>query len=554
MSCYGSSREGLSVQLPAKLSRYTGVAALFMKHRSVLDGGRPSAQEAEQLATDLEKLGPTFIKLGQILSSRGDLLPPEYVEALSRLQDDVKPFAFADVQRIVEAELKVKLSKAFGLFEPEPIAAASLGQVHRAALRDGRMVAVKVQRPEVQAQIAGDLEALAEVAAFVDKHTGAGARYGFSEIVAEFHKSLTEELDYLQEAENLRVLGTNLSGFTDIIIPQPVDDYTTGRVLTMDYVLGTKVTAISPLARLDIDGDRLGRELVRAYLQQILVDGFFHADPHAGNVFITDDGKVALIDLGMVGRLSARTQEQLLELVMAASEGRGDEAADVLIDLGHRREDFDEPALRREVVDLVTRYNKASLADLQIGRMLLEVNQRASARGLKAPPELTLLGKTLLNLDGVARTLSPTMDVNAAIRQESVTLMRQRMLKGISPGRVLSTMLDAKQFAERLPGRVNKVLDALAGNELQLKMELIDEGAIIDGLQKVANRVALGLVMAALIVAAALIMQVPTTFRLLGYPGLAMILFCIAAGAGAMLAVQIINHDRSARPKRPQRT
>jgi predicted unusual protein kinase regulating ubiquinone biosynthesis (AarF/ABC1/UbiB family) len=230
---------------------------------------------------------------------------------------------------------------------------------------------------------------------------------------------------------------------------------------------------------------------------------------------------------------------------MAASEGRGDEAADVLIDLGQRRDSFDEAALRRDVVDLVSRFQQASLADLQIGRMLLEVNQRAGARGLRPPSDLTLLGKTLLNLDAVARSLAPNLDVNAAIREQAVTLMRQRMLRGMSPSRLLSTVLDAKQFAERLPGRVDKVLDALAGNELKLKMELIDEGAIIEGLQKVANRVALGLVMAALIVAAALIMQVPTTFRLLGYPGLAMILFIIAAGAGGLLAVQIINHDRS---------
>jgi predicted unusual protein kinase regulating ubiquinone biosynthesis (AarF/ABC1/UbiB family) len=542
------------VQLPAKLSRYAVVATLFMKHRSALDEPHPSADDAQQLARDLERLGPTFVKLGQILSGRSDLLPPAYIDALTRLQDNVKPFSFADVERIVEAELGTKLSKAFGLFESEPIAAASLGQVHRAALRDGRMVAVKVQRPDAQTQVADDLEALAEVAAFLDKHTDAGSRYNFSEIVAEFHKSLNDELDYLQEAEHLRTLGANLARFPDIIVPQPVDDYTTCRVLTMDYVLGTKVTAISPLTRLDINAERLGRELVRAYLHQIIVDGFFHADPHPGNVFVTDDEKVALVDLGMVGHLGARTQEQLLELLMAASEGRGDEAADVLIDLGQRRDDFNEATLRKDVVELVTKFQNASLADLQIGRMLLDVNQRASAHGLKAPSDLTLLGKTLLNLDAVARALSPKLDVNAAIREQAVTLMRHRMLKSVSPGRMLSTMLDAKHFAERLPGRVNKVLDALAGNELTLKMELIDEGAIIDGLQKVANRVALGLVMAALIVAAALIMQVPTTFRLLGYPGLAMILFCMAAGAGAMLAVQIINHDRTSRPKRPQRT
>jgi predicted unusual protein kinase regulating ubiquinone biosynthesis (AarF/ABC1/UbiB family) len=540
------------VQLPAKLSRYAAVATLFMKHRSAVDDAR--GDDAEQLAKDLEKLGPTFIKLGQVLSSRTDLLPPAYVDALSRLQDDVKPFSYAEVERIVEAELGTKLSKAYGMFEAEPIAAASLGQVHCAALRDGRMVAVKVQRPDAETGVMEDVAVMAEIAAFLDKHTEAGARYCFADVIAEFRKSLLEELDYLREAENLRTLGVNLARFKDIVVPQPVDDYTTSRVLTMDFVLGTKVTAISPLTLIDIDAERLGRELVHAYLHQIVVDGFFHADPHPGNVFVTDDRKVALVDLGMVGRLSERLQERLLELLMASSEGRGDEAADVLIELGERREGFNEAALRKDVVEVVTKFHNASLEDLHVGRMLLEVNQRATAHGLKAPPDLTLLGKTLLNLDGVARALSPQLDVNAAIRDQAVTLMRQRMLRSVSPGRVLSTMLDAKQFAEKLPGRVNRVLDALAGNELTLKMELIDEGAIIDGLQKVANRVALGLVMAALIVAAALLMQVPTTFRLLGYPGLAMILFIVAAGAGAMLAVQIITHDRTARPKRPQRT
>jgi predicted unusual protein kinase regulating ubiquinone biosynthesis (AarF/ABC1/UbiB family) len=409
---------------------------------------------------------------------------------------------------------------------------------------------VKVQRPDAHKQVSEDLVALAEVAAFVDKHSGSGALYNFSEMVAEFRKTILAELEYLREAENLRTLGKNLAAFTDIIVPQPVDDYTTPRVLTLDYVLGTKVTAISPLARLDIDADRLGRELVRAYLHQIIVDGFFHADPHPGNVFVTDNDKVALVDLGMVGRLSARTQERLLELLMAASEGRGDESADALIELGERNAEFNEPALRKEIVELVSRYEHASLAEFQVGRLLLDVTKCSGAYGLKPPSDLALLGKTLLNLDVVARSLSPTLDVNAAIREQAVTLMRQRLLRSMSPGRVLSTMLDAKQFAERLPGRVNKVLDALAGNELKLKVEMIDEGAVIDGLQKVANRVALGLVMAALIVAAALIMQVPTTFRLLGYPGLAMILFVIAASAGAMLAVQIVSHDRSSHRRR----
>ena len=204
-----------------------------------------------------------------------------------------------------------------------------------------------------------DLAAIAEIAAFLDKRTDARARYCFADLIAEFRRSLLEELDYLHEAANLRTLGEHLAGFKDIIVPQPIDSYTTSRVLTMDYVLGTKVTALSPLTRMDVDAERLGRELVRAYLHQIVVDGFFHADPHPGNVFVTDDKKIALVDLGMVGRLSDRTQDRLLALLLAAAEGRGDEAADTLIELGERREGFNEVALRRDVVDVVTKAQNA---------------------------------------------------------------------------------------------------------------------------------------------------------------------------------------------------
>jgi ubiquinone biosynthesis protein len=533
------------LRLPAKLSRYASVAHLLFKHRDTLSDRGPG--DPAELAHDLEALGPTFVKLGQLLSSRADLLPPACIDALSRLQDDVKPFSFADVERIVEAELGVRLSKAFGLFEAEPIAAASLGQVHKAALRDGRLVAVKVQRPEAAKQCEEDLTALAEVAAWVDKHTDAGIRYDFTQLVAEFRATILEELDYRHEATNLRTLGRNLARFPVIVVPQPIDDYTTARVLTMDYVLGTKVTKLSPLGRLDIDASRLGHELVRAYLHQIVVDGFFHADPHPGNVFITDDEHVALIDLGMVGHLSPRMQEHLLGLLMAASSGQGDEAADMFIEIGERLPDFNEPAVRRDIVALVTRYHQSTIADMQVGRILLDLNQTAAARGLRAPSELALLGKTLLNLDTVARTLAPDLDVNATIRDEAVTLTREQMLKAVSPSSLLSTVLDAKQFAQRLPGRINRVLDLLARNELRLKIETIDEGAVIEGLQKVANRITLGLVLAALIVAAAMIMQVPTTFRLFGYPGLAMILFVAAATGGALLALQIVTHDRKPR-------
>jgi ubiquinone biosynthesis protein len=534
--------------LPEKLSRYAAVATLLLKYgRNVgeTEDGDVADQAPEALACDLEKLGPTFVKLGQVLSSRPDLLPPAYLEALTRLQDNVKPFPFPDVQRIVEEELGARLSKAFSVFEETPIAAASLGQVHRAALRDGRLVAVKVQRPDIAKTVANDLEALDEIAQFLTNRTGAGKRYDLVGMVAEFRIALEAELDYLQEASNLKLIANNLEEFEAIVIPQPIEGYTSSRVLTMSYIAGTKVTKISPVARLEIQGDVLADTLVRAYLKQIVLDGVFHADPHPGNVFVTEDGLLALIDLGMVGRLSPQMQDRLLKLLLAISEGRGEEAAEVAVTLGEKLPEFNEAGFRRAISTLVGRIGHQSIAEFQIGRVFLELSSLINDNAMRAPAELTMLGKTLLHLDEVARVLDPTLDVNECVRRNGVDLMSRRMKKMASSGSLIAAVLEGKEFAAKLPGRVNRVLDALAASELKMKVELIDDGAIIDGLQKVANRITLGLILAAMIVSAAMVMRIETNFRIMGYPGFAMILFTLAFAGAAYLAVQIVRHDRT---------
>ena len=547
--------------LPGKLGRYKAVAALLLKHRpdllaaNALDAGpgagEPATEhaEAERLAKDLENLGPTFVKLGQLLSTRADLLPPAYLEALSRLQDDLEPVAVEDVHKTLEEDLGLRLSKAFSFFDPQPLASASLGQVHRAALRDGRAVAVKVQRPGIVDQVKTDLAVLDEIAAFVDNHTAVGRRYEFAPMIQEFRKALMDELDYTVEAGHLRRLGRSLVGFERLFIPAPVEGYVSKRVLTMDYVQGTKVTALNPVALIDVDPEGLAEELIRAYLHQILVDGFFHADPHPGNVLITEDGRIALIDLGMVGHLSPTLQDKLLKLVLAISEGRGEEAADAAIQLGEIREDFSENAFRRDIVALVGHYHGAALEDFQVGKIVLEVNRSAGAHGVKSPVEATMLGKTLLNLDHIARSLAPGLDVNAAIRRNASSLMQRRLLNSLSPGTVFSTMLEAKEFAEQLPRRINRVLESLASSQLKLRVEMIDEGAVIDGLQKVANRITTGLVLAALIIGAAMMMRIESRFTLLGYPGFPTLLFIVAGSLGLWLVFSIFAHDRAPRSR-----
>jgi predicted unusual protein kinase regulating ubiquinone biosynthesis (AarF/ABC1/UbiB family) len=541
---------------PEHLRRYKDVARLLAKHgradliRTVeaderLFAGDLASQDGnpEALAADLEELGPTFVKLGQILSSRADLLPPSYLEALSRLQDRVEPFPFEEVERTIAEELGVRPSKIFVELDAAPIAAASLAQVHRGRLRDGREVAVKVQRPGIRKTVLEDLEAFAEIAGFLDRHTDAGRRYAFRDMMEEFRRALLRELDFRLEAQNLDHLGESLRGFRRIVVPEPVHDYSSSRVLTMSYVRGTKVTELPPVARPELDGEELARELAEAYLEGILVEGFFHADPHPGNVLITEDGRLALVDLGLVARVDPHLQERLLKVVLAVADGRGHEAAQLAIQVGTRLEDFDEARFTRGVADLVAAFQDSSLSELSVGRTLLELARRAAEAGLRPVPELTMLGKTLLHVDTIGRALDPAFEPTRTIRDHADSLMRRHMLRSLSPKSVFSSLLELNEFVQELPSRMNRLFEAVLRNEIEVRLDVVDEKLLMSNLQKIANRTALGLVLAALIVGAALMMRVQTPFTILGYPGIAMLLFMAAAACGFVLVFNVLYHD-----------
>ena len=548
---------------PEHVRRYKDIARLLVKYgRGDLmpDGieglGDVSASEngsdgdGAALAGELEALGPTFVKLGQLLSTRADLLPPSYLEALSRLQDDVEPIDGDEAVRIVEEELGVRVSKAFSSFDRKPLAAASLGQVHRAAMRDGRAVVVKVQRPGIEDQIRDDLAAIAEIAQLVDRHSETGRRFGFSGMVEEFTQSMAHELDFRREARNLKIFADNLQEFDRLVVPRPIDDFTTAKVLTMDLVSGKKVTAVGPLRKLEVDGDALVSELFAAYLKQILVDGFFHADPHPGNIMLTDDNRLAIVDLGMVARVPAAMQEVLLKLLVAISDGDGAEAAAAIRELGDRRPDLelDDTRLERQVGNLVAEEAGSDLGGLSAGAVITRLSNIAGECGLRPKPELTMLGKALLNLDETARTLAPDLQPDAVIRERITAIVRQRMLHAVSPSNVISSVLDAKEFAEKLPGRVNRVMESLAEGTLNLNITGIDEDALMRHMRKVANRITMGLLLAALVLGAALLTRVPTTSKLFGYPTLAIVLFLMAAGGACALFVAILVGDRRRHP------
>ena len=540
---------------PQHLKRYAEIARLILRYGKsdvvgelALDGidtgvkPSPDAPRPEDLADDWEKMGPTFVKLGQILSSRADLLPDAYLKALARLQDNVKPFPYEEVEEVITSELGARISKAFGSFEREPLAAASLGQVHRATLRDGRPVCVKIQRPGIRKVIAEDMEALNEIMGLLAL-TKFGRQYQIQRIFEEFKHTLVQELDYNREAANMVTIGENLREFDLIDVPQPIQSFCTQNVLTMEFVEGQKITSMTPLSRMDFDGHALADQLFHSYLKQVLVDGVFHADPHPGNVFITPDHKIALLDLGMVGRTTPGMQEQLIKLLVAVSEGNSDRAAEIAIQISETSPNFDETTFRKRVGQLVAENQNSSISQLNVGRLLLEVGRNAGQSGLYVPTDLTLLGKTLLQLDEIGRFIDPNYNPNAAIRDKVTEILNRRMRQQATTGRMFSSLLELKEFATALPQRLNKILDAVANAELEVKVKATDANLFLTGFQKVANRIATGVITAALIIGAALLMQVQTTFTVFGYPGLAMLCFIGAAAIGFYLVISILIQD-----------
>lgn len=545
---------------PEHLKRYRDVAALLIKYgRSdlVKEMGvehdlPPSSNgeeypEARQLAHDLEKLGPTFVKLGQLLSTRSDIIAPAYIEGLNHLQDDLEPFPFDKVEEIFFNEFGVRITKAFSSFDSEPIAAASLGQVHLACLHDGRAVAVKVQRPNVREIILRDLDMLDEMARFLDNHTRVGRKYGFGRIAEELRRTLLNELDYRQEATSLATVKKNLEEFPLIVVPAPVLSYSGRHVLTMEYVRGNKITTMNPVVLTEVDGAALSETIFRAFLKQIVIDGIVHADPHPGNVYLTEDHRIAFIDFGMMIHIPPQMQEQLVKLLLAISEGHGEDAAEITIKLCSRTEEANHERMSDDVTRLVVENRNTTLERLRVGSLMMRIAHIAADNGYHVPTQITMVGKALTNLDAIGRILDPNFNPNAAIRRNTLQILRKQMRKDLSLSTTLHNLLETNRLIQRLPGKLNDFLDALSKNEISLNVDAIDETRLIQGIQKVANRITMGLILAALIVGAALLMRVETTFSLFGYPGLAIICFLGAVGGGVWLLVSILLHDESQR-------
>lgn len=535
------------------LSRYKDLAWLFIKYgRSdiVKKMGVETPDIAEQdkstgleLTEDLQKLGPTFIKLGQFLSTQVDFLPESFQDALEKLQDQVDPFPYDVVKKIFFDEFGVEIKDAFLEFNKVPIAGASLSQVHQAVLHSGRTVAVKIQRPNIQEKILDDLDMLQELAEFLDKNELFGKNIYWGDRIKALRTSLLNELDFRKEAHNLQIFSNNLKEFELIVVPLPVEDYTSMRVLTMEYISSRKITTLHPLIKMDVPVEELATELLKAYLKQIFIDGFVHIDPHPGNIYLTDTNQIALLDLGMVERLTPQFQLDLLKLLFAISESRGEEIAEIIVKLSHQEKDFSHYQLQEDIANLVVQQRDLNWEEISLGKMLLKIAKQASLQGLQMPPKFNTLGKALLNLDKIVRVLAPSFEPQPFIKDNISALLREKMQIYLTEANISKIILDISDVVINLPRKLSSFIELISKKEWKPRIQILDEQYLMKGFEKVANRIAFGLVLAALIIGAALLMRVDTTFTIFGYPGLAILLFLGASIGGILFLLNILLND-----------
>ena len=530
----------------------------------------------------LVELGPAYVKLGQVLSTRPDLLPAPYIRELESLQDDVGPIPLEDVEQTIQSELGARLSKLFDFFDPEPLGTASLGQVHGARLRGGREVVVKVQRPNIRAALAEDLAFFNELAQFMAAHTGVGHRIDVIGVIQELERALVDELDYRIEARSAAAFRRALAGFPRLIVPKVIEAYSSERVLTTERVRGVKVNAVSPIARLDHDFTPVAEELTRAYLKGITLDGFFHADPHPGNVFVVMPGtknprtpaevvsgerradprpaatplaqfeveaqaaalpvpddvdvRLALIDFGMTARLSITMRDAATRLLMALGDHRGDVVAATLIEMGSPADDFNRAGYTREIATLIARNLDLTAAEVETGRIMFEVIDLSFRNGLRLPAEMTLLAKALFNLDGVTRALDPSFTPIETIRAFGNEIAMARAKRDLSPRRLYQIAMESSDLLAALPHRLDQITARLANNDIATHVDVPQLPSLIVALQKVANRVFTGLVLAGLLVASAMLLPY---WRKLGLVG-----FVISAVLAVYMVLTIMVSDR----------
>ncbi len=498
----------------------------------------------ERFRMALEELGPTFIKLGQVLSTRPDLISPEYLYELAKLQDNVPPFSFAEVKEIFLAETGKEPNELFQDFDKQPLAAASIGQVHRGRLQDGKEVVIKVQRPNIEKIIAVDLEILAHLASLMEQYLEELQGHRPSAVVDEFARSLSLEIDYTVELANIQRFARQFSDNKNIYVPLVYSDLSTERTLTMEYIDGIKTSKLEALRNQGYDLHLIAERGANLVMEQVFVHGFFHGDPHPGNIFILPDNITCFLDFGMMGRLSRRDREDFTDLMLSIVTKNDRKITDGVLSITTPFGEVDHDALSRDLADLVDRYLYLPLKDLKAGKILQELLDLIQSYRLSIKPNLYLMIKALATIEGVGLMLDPNLEL-IKLAEPYIKKVKAARLR---PGRLAEEMGETSgeylKLIQEMPEEARSILRQLRAGNMKLKFEHRGLESFAKALDQVSNRIAFSIVLAAQIIGSSLIILSDIPPKWNGIPIIGLAGFLVAGVMGFWLLISIIRHGR----------
>ncbi len=492
----------------------------------------------------LEELGPAFIKLGQLLSTRSDLFPADFIEELSRLQDDVPAFSFTRASDIIAAELGAAVEKHFDAIDENPIASASIAQVHCARLKSGEKVAVKIQRPSIQKEIETDLEIMFHLATLTERHIEEMALFRPVKLIEEFTRVIEKELDFAFEAASMDRFGRMFMDDFTVCVPTVMHDFSTDRVLTMEFIDGIKISKVDQLKAAGLDGKLITQRGADFLLKQVFVHGFFHADPHPGNIFVLPDNVVCMVDYGMVGSVDQQTREHFVELLISTVRGDSLRAAHLLLELTEWEDAPDMKALKKDVADFMGFHLYKSLKDIRIGKLLQDVMKITARYRLRFPPEVFLMLKAFATVEGIALRLDPDFEMvsHAAPFVERVKRERFSLRRITEEMRLFSE--ESFQFLQQFPKEILQIARLIHQQKLRLKLEFHGLEKMLATHDQISNRISFSIIIASLIMGSALILVSDTPPLFYGVSILGIIGFVAAAVMGIWLLVAILKKGR----------
>jgi ubiquinone biosynthesis protein len=515
---------------------------VHLPHRITLIGRRPSVKAAgpERLVMALEELGPTFIKFGQILSTRSYLLPSDYASALARLQDKVRPFSVEDVKRTIKEELGKNPEEIFAAFDETPIASASIAQVHQATMPSGEEVVVKVRRPGVRETLELDIVILHELAQLLEAHVPESRRFDPEGIVREFERTSRREIDFTTEAANLEVFRHNFADMPEVKIPKVYHALSSGRVLTTEYIHGIKISDVEELRKVSMDLPGIARLGARAVLKQVFEDGLFHADPHPGNLFVTPDGRIAAVDFGIVGRLTHQEMDDLTEFFIAVVKGDGEKLLAAVSRMNMLPDDVDRRSALEDAMLFLDKYRSQDLGEHNMKQMFGEAIYFMRRYRVRVKTELLLLGKALGTYEDVGRKLDPSFNMMQESRPYVERLIRKKyglssLLKGKSLGEMISNL-------SSIPSDLANIMALAKEGKLKIEFEHVGLEQLTGQIERSGNRLSFSLIIAALVVASSLILVLGR--NVLTERGFAIAGFLLSAVVAGWLLVSVVRSGR----------